>query len=217
VNQSPEIKDLAEALAKAQGQMEKLKTDEKASVVTQKGNFSYTYASLANVIECSRKALAENQLVIVQSVEGGPETVTVTSRLMHSSGQWLESALTLKATKPDIQGLGSAATYGRRYSLMALLGVAPEDDDGQAACTPPPHHQQQPVKQTKPVQTQKTEKSAPVPPQVRQILAIQMEHQLSNDEVLQIGGLETLRGSTEAQLNEALNRLDFHLKEVKQA
>jgi len=52
---------------------------------------------------------------------------------------------------------------------------------------------------------------------IQSILSIQMEHQLSNEQVLQIGGLETLRGSTESQLNEALNRLDFHIKEVKQA
>ncbi len=32
-------------------------------------------------------------------------------------------------SKNDPQGYGSAATYARRYSLAAAVGVAPDDDD----------------------------------------------------------------------------------------
>lgn len=32
-----------------------------------------------------------------------------------------------------MQGLGSAITYARRYGLLGLAGIAPEDDDGNAA------------------------------------------------------------------------------------
>ncbi len=39
--------------------------------------------------------------------------------------------------KGDAQSVGSATTYGRRYALMAILGLAPDDDDGQAASTAP--------------------------------------------------------------------------------
>ena len=55
--------------------------------------------------------------------------------LLHSSGEWIESEpFTLKSQKVDPQGAGSAVTYGRRYSLSAILGVAWDtDDDGQAA------------------------------------------------------------------------------------
>ncbi len=40
------------------------------------------------------------------------------------------------ANKQDPQGYGSALTYARRYSLMAVCGIAPEDDDGNAASKP---------------------------------------------------------------------------------
>jgi hypothetical protein len=42
--------------------------------------------------------------------------------------------LRMPATKPDAQGMGSAATYARRYALMAVAGVVgDDDDDGNAA------------------------------------------------------------------------------------
>ena len=54
--------------------------------------------------------------------------------LMHSSGQWMRSNVSVRAAKPDAQGLGSAITYLRRYSLCAMVGIAPgDDDDGNAA------------------------------------------------------------------------------------
>ena len=45
--------------------------------------------------------------------------------------------------KQDMQGLGSAMTYARRYGLMAMAGIAPEDDDGNAAVKSAPNKAQQ--------------------------------------------------------------------------
>ncbi len=55
--------------------------------------------------------------------------------LIHAaSGDRLGGTMPLLAAKPDPQGQGSAITYARRYSLMAVLGlVADEDDDGNRA------------------------------------------------------------------------------------
>jgi len=206
MNHSEDIKDLAAALAKAQGQMENAAKD------SNNPHFKSKYADLASVWDACRKALSENGLSVVQPAGGGPETVTVTTRLMHTSGQWIEEAITLKPMQMTPQGIGSCITYGRRYALASMVGVCPDDDDGNAASQPVAPVQTQPRKPVQPAP-----KAEPVLPQVRQILALQMEHQLSNEQVLQIGGLETLRGSTEEQLIEALNRLDFHIKEVKQA
>jgi hypothetical protein len=128
MNQSESIKELAEALAKAQGQIEGAKKDTKGH--------NYKYADLASVWEVCREPLSQNGLSVAQFPEGGPDQVTVVTRLFHSSGQWLESSLTLRPTKPDAQGIGSAITYARRYSLMAVAGIAPEDDDGQEASKP---------------------------------------------------------------------------------
>ena len=40
--------------------------------------------------------------------------------------------------KNDMQALGSAITYARRYALVSMLGLEQDDDDGNKACTPPP-------------------------------------------------------------------------------
>jgi hypothetical protein len=62
--------------------------------------------------------------------EGG---VIVATTLAHSSGEWIRGRLKVTPSKNDAQGIGSAITYARRYSLAAMVGVATEDDDGEAA------------------------------------------------------------------------------------
>jgi hypothetical protein len=59
--------------------------------------------------------------------------VTVETLLIHSSGQWIMSKISAPADKPTAQGIGSAITYCRRYSLAAMVGLAQQDDDGQEA------------------------------------------------------------------------------------
>lgn len=102
-----------------------------------KGNtnpaFRSKYADLTAYIDASREALAANGLALTQGISSDGQKVTVTTLLLHKSGEWLESELTLQAMKPDPQGIGSAASYGRRYSLAALLNMGADDDDGNAA------------------------------------------------------------------------------------
>jgi hypothetical protein len=64
--------------------------------------------------------------------EHGP---TLDYQLIHApSGEKLDGRMSLMLAKADPQGQGSAITYARRYSLMAVLGlVADEDDDGNSA------------------------------------------------------------------------------------
>jgi ERF superfamily len=57
------------------------------------------------------------------------------TRLIHSSGQWLEDTASTMLSTGDPQAVGSAITYLRRYALAAVAGVAPEDDDAEAATT----------------------------------------------------------------------------------
>ena len=56
-------------------------------------------------------------------------------RLIHAAtGESIDGEMLLMLAKQDPQGQGSAITYARRYSLMAVLGlVADEDDDGNNA------------------------------------------------------------------------------------
>ena len=126
--QSESINELAAALAKAQGRIKGALKD------TSNPFFKSKYADLASVWEACRSALSENGLSVVQTTTcDNPESVTVETQLIHSSGQWIRGCLTMRPAKSDPQGIGSTITYARRYGLAAIVGVAPEDDDGNAA------------------------------------------------------------------------------------
>jgi hypothetical protein len=64
-------------------------------------------------------------------------TMSLTTVLSHSSGEWISKEMSLPVTKPDAQGAGSALTYMRRYALAAVVGVVQADDDGNAASNKP--------------------------------------------------------------------------------
>ena len=115
------------ALAKAQAAMgPALKT-------ATNPHFKKQYADLGAVQEACFDALRSNGFAVYQPVgrdESGPFVKTV---FAHESGETLECTVPLLVGKNDMQGLGSAITYARRYGLMAMAGITPEDDDGNAA------------------------------------------------------------------------------------
>lgn len=101
-------------------------------------HFKSKYVDLQSVVEATEEALAINGLVLLQSPEtsGEDKMVSVTSRLIHISGEWIEGTISLPSgtqNRYDAQTVGSAITYARRYSYMGILGIAPEDDDGATA------------------------------------------------------------------------------------
>jgi hypothetical protein len=119
---------LAAALAKAQGEMAGAKAD------SVNPHFKAKYPSLASVWDACRGPLSKNGLTILQPVSAEGPKVTVTTILAHSSGEWISEALTMTAQQNTPQGVGSAITYGRRYGLASMVGIAPdEDDDGNTA------------------------------------------------------------------------------------
>lgn len=136
---SPGIGAIAAALARAQGQMTGAKKD------TANPFFGSVYADLASVWDACRAALSANELAVVQLPEASSAVVTVTTVLVHSSGEWFRSVVKVPVTgtsKKDREGsdlarpppitaqsVGSAITYARRYALSAMVGVAPDDDD----------------------------------------------------------------------------------------
>jgi len=96
--------------------------------------FKSDYATLSNILDAIKEPLDANGLTFVQFPEG---TNGLTTRLMHESGEWMEATYTMVPAKNDPQGLGSAITYQRRYSLGAVLGLnIDNDDDGNAASMP---------------------------------------------------------------------------------
>lgn len=96
--------------------------------------FESRYADLATVLDAVLPALNGAGISLMQAPGGdGEGNVTLTTTLLHESGEWMESTLTMRPTKSDPQGVGSAITYARRYAALAVAGAAPEDDDGNAA------------------------------------------------------------------------------------
>jgi hypothetical protein len=69
----------------------------------------------------------------VTSYKVDTEELVVVTTLFHSSGQWIESKLPVIPRDASPQGMGSALTYGRRYGLCPLIGIAQADDDGNAS------------------------------------------------------------------------------------
>lgn len=126
IEQSTEIAALAEALSKAQGKI--------TGALKESANpfFKSKYADLASVWDACREQLAANGLAIVQVNGNDAERVTVTTMLVHSSGQWIRGVCSAKPAKDDAQATGSVITYLRRYGLAAITGVAQIDDDAEA-------------------------------------------------------------------------------------
>ncbi len=126
--QTEQIDKLAAALAKAQGEIGSAAKD------ATNPHFKSKYADMASVVAAMREPFAKAGLAIHQGPRNFGDELRLVTRILHASGQWLEDdGYPLLLDKQNMQGLGSASTYARRYGLMAAAGVAPEDDDGNAA------------------------------------------------------------------------------------
>jgi len=128
------MQELIKALIKAKQSFKTVVKNTKA--------FNYKYAQLDQVLEAIDEALSDNGLVVVQEPYGGEDLLGITTTLWHESGEKIESAFRTKLFKADCQAVGSQLTYYRRYALLAMMGLAPEDDDGQA--TLPKNHRNAP-------------------------------------------------------------------------
>ena len=132
MNHSESIAKLASALASFQAEVKDPRRD------GNNPHFCSKYVQIDGLLDAVRPVLSKHGLSVVQSTGGNGQDISVTTMILHTSGEWIETdALVLKAVKADPQGAGSAVTYGRRYGLSAALGVAwDDDDDGNAASTP---------------------------------------------------------------------------------
>ena len=100
--------------------------------------FKSKYADLSAVQEAVLPALNANGFGL-QYLGGFDEHGEYQETVfLHESGERFFTRVRLIVAKNDMQGYGSAKTYARRYGLMDLAGIAPEDDDGNAAAKAPP-------------------------------------------------------------------------------
>lgn len=124
---SETIEKLALALCAAQGEM--------GGAVKGSANpfFKSSYADLTSVIKAIKEPCFKNGLSYVQLPHRDGNSIGVVTRLIHTSGQWLEHEFTLPMVKGDPQAAGSAISYARRYALQALFSIPSVDDDSESA------------------------------------------------------------------------------------
>lgn len=129
---SESLNEIAEALSNFQAEVKQPKKDKDNPFFRSK------YVPLESIVSVIAQPLKNNGLSYFQSIGTNGENVTVTTLVMHKSGQFIESdpveAPALQTRKDggkeyNAQGVGSGSTYLRRYSLAAALGIASEDDD----------------------------------------------------------------------------------------
>ena len=136
-------KDAIAALALAQSQM---KTPHKDAT---NPHFKNRYASLKSCIKAIKPALNDNGFALIQAAGKDEQGHYIQTTFEHTSGGLFTSKFYMEPEKKGMQGLGSAATYAKRYGLLGLAGIEPDeeaDDDGNAAdekpAAPKPKSQQ---------------------------------------------------------------------------
>ena len=126
-------KSIGAALARAQSEMGK------ALKSANNPHFKSKYADLASVADACLPSLNRNGIAVIQPTFDDDSGRYVKTIFIHGeTGDTLECRVPLIVGKNDMQGYGSAVTYARRYGLMGMAGIAPEDDDGNAAAAAAP-------------------------------------------------------------------------------
>lgn len=131
----PTTRDIAGALAAAQGEFGPVLRDKTVTVTMKSGGkYTFSYAPLESILHAVKPALSKNALSLTQAmvVVDGKDFVETTLR--HASGQTLANRIPLFVKDDGPQAYGSALTYARRYGVTLLLCIsADDDDDGNAA------------------------------------------------------------------------------------
>lgn len=146
------MSDAIKALVKAQKEM--------GAVIknTVNPHLKSKYADLGSVLDACQNALHLNGFAVIQPCGKDDHGAYVETVLAHESGESFASRVYLVVGKQDMQGVGSAITYARRYGLLGMAGLAPEDDDGEATKAP--------KREAPPAHTQAAPKTPPTPSQI---------------------------------------------------
>lgn len=122
MNTSETIGAISAALAKAQAEMKNPPKNK------ENPHFKSKYVDLSDGLDEIRKTLGKHQVAFVQGPMMVDGMIILHTRLMHSSGEWIESIYPVSGLDKH-QSMGSAMTYARRYAIFSMVGVAGEDDD----------------------------------------------------------------------------------------
>lgn len=194
-------KGLYAALAAAQGEMGRALKD------TNNPHFKSKYADLSSVCDACMPALSKHGIAVLQPAFDDDTGRYVKTIFVHGdSGEAVECRVPLIVSKADMQGYGSAVTYARRYGLMGMAGIAPEDDDGNAAAKAPPVVDEKP--RPEPLIT------------ADQFLALRDKAELANVEeskIAAMAGIDDLRQLPAAMFESAMKKLQVTIDKQKPA
>lgn len=218
---SESITNLAVALCNFNKNVQRIEKD------ATNPHFRNKYASLDTIMDEVRPMLAEQGLSILQMPSGDADQLKLTTMLVHISGEWIESdSITMRPTKSDPQGIGSATTYARRYGLCAFLGLSTGDvdDDGnsvsQAPQAPQSTPRSQPYKQpSKPAETPTSQSSAPTTEMISdaqkgKIRGVMGEKKIPNDVLKQwvsALGLQSSNDLTKKQASDIIKKCESYM------
>lgn len=138
IQHTENIADLAAAFVAASAELTSVTKSREASIPTKSGgSYGYRYAALEDVLDTVRPVLAKHGLTITQTASNRNEDyLTISTSILHRSGQYIVFEPLALPNGRTAQEIGSAITYGRRYHLLACLGLAASDDDDGAAAAP---------------------------------------------------------------------------------
>lgn len=132
---SDQINEISAALSAAGGEFTNPEKNRDVKVRTKSGyDYSFRYATMDSITRMSRPILAKHGLFVTQPASIQDDKVVVTTAILHSSGQRIESEISCRPESFGLQQIGSAISYLRRYSYCAMLCIdSDEDDDGNSA------------------------------------------------------------------------------------
>jgi hypothetical protein len=166
IGKSESITELAKALAKFHATAPAIVKN------AQNPHFKNRFADLSGILEVIRIPLANVGLSVLQLLGDN----TLTTILLHESGEYIETTAPLIVAKHDMQGLGSACSYQRRYSLQSLLSLSASDDDGNDAC----RHESLPNEKFAPAK-----KQAPSKDWNKELAELMTKNDVSNEDVVE--------------------------------
>jgi hypothetical protein len=203
MQKSEQINELAKALCAAQLEMKHAVKD------ASNPFFKSDYATLAAISDACLPALNKHGLAITQTTGHfeSSNNVSLCTTLIHTSGQWIQSIYPVCPVKNDPQGLGSALSYARRYSLAGIAGVVVGDDDAEDAM-----NRNAPEK---PVKQEKTTPTHPSQAQLKRLFAIAHKHGWSGADVkayLAQMGLESTKDLNYMQYDSLCEKIEAYPK-----
>lgn len=97
-------------------------------------HFKSDYATLGDIHKATRAALLSAGLVVTSAPVYADAGMAVEMTMAHTdTGETISQRCPLMLSKQDMQGLGSAISYARRYLLLSMLDLDMDgwDDDGE--------------------------------------------------------------------------------------